>query len=144
VIKQLFDTGAMPALERMIQFTGVRHRQIVHNIANLSTPMFRPRGLDPDSFQQALGEAIDRRRKAGGPLNGKLPMRDTRQLKFRPGRVEPRSHALDQNITFHDRNNRSLEHLMKDLATNTSAHNRSVRLIRNQFDMLETAIRERL
>ena len=37
MINGMFDSGAMPALEKMAQFTGERNKLIAHNIANFSS-----------------------------------------------------------------------------------------------------------
>ena len=84
MISGLFDHGAMPVLERVVQFTQERHRVLTDNIANLSTPYFKPRDLDPGSFQGALREAIDQRRQSTTPMSGFLDLSDTDQVGFRP------------------------------------------------------------
>ena len=142
MIRGLLNSGAMPALERMVQFTGARHRLLLHNIANISTPNFRPTDVSAKSFQKTLGEAIDRRRSQAGGLHGPLPLSDTRQMEFRPGRVDLTPRPTQDNVLFHDRNDRNLEVLMKNLAENTMAHNTALELMNNQFDMLRGAIRE--
>lgn len=144
MIEGMFNTGAMPALERLVQFTAKRHKLIAHNVANLSTPGFRPRDLDPADFQKALGEAIDRRRQSTGGPNGDLPLADTRQLTFSEDGMEFQPGFADENILFHDRNNRSLEHLMQGLAENAMTHNMALEMMRNQFQMMQVAIRERV
>jgi flagellar basal body rod protein FlgB len=50
----------------------------------------------------------------------------------------------NEGILFHDENNRDLERTMQHLAENTLAHNTAIELIRNQFQMLQVAIRERI
>ncbi len=144
MITGLFDNGAMPALERMVQFTGRRHDVLTHNIANLSTPYFKPADLDSASFQKALGDAIDRRRQRPNPTDGPLLLRNTRELEFHDGGIAARPQRANDGILFHDRNNRDLERTMQHLAENTMVHNAGIEMIRNQFDMLRTAIRERI
>lgn len=144
MIDRIFDSGAMPALERLVQFTGQRHRVLTDSIANISTPNYHPRDLDPAKFQAAMRDAIERRRSSDRPMNGELEMKDTRQLRFRSGGIEARPEATGENILFHDRNNRSLEHIMQDLAENTLTHDTGITLLKNQFDMLKLAIRERI
>jgi len=51
MIQGIFNSSSMPVVEKMVQFTGARHQVLTHNIANLSTPHFRPRDLDPRAFQ---------------------------------------------------------------------------------------------
>lgn len=144
MIHGMFNNGAMPALERLVQFTGARHRVLTDNIANLSTPNFRPRDLDPEDFQASLREALEARRRRPNPVAGPLAMRDTRQLRFHENGIEARPEPMNANILFHDRNNRDLERIMQDLAENTLAHNTGIDLLKNEFDMLRMAIRERI
>lgn len=141
----LFDFGALPVLERTIQFTESRHRVLTDNIANLSTPNYRPKEMSVESFQQALGDAIDRRRsEQGGPIGG-LEMRDTADLAFGPDSVTARTATpADDNLLFHDRNNRSLETTMQALAENTMVHNAAMEMLRSEFSLLQTAIQERV
>jgi len=143
MIQGMFEVGAMPALERMVQFTSQRHQLITHNIANLSTPNFTPRDLDPASFQETLGEAIDRRREGPGMFNAPLEPRDTADIRFHDRGLSARPENPGRNILFHDRNNRSMEHQMQDLAENAMAHNAAMEMLKNQFDLLQSTIRER-
>ena len=45
---------------------------------------------------------------------------------------------------FHDRNNRDLERIMQNLAENTLTHNAAIEMLRHEFELLRTAIRERV
>jgi len=144
MIKGLFDSGALPTLERLVQFTAARHRALSDNIANLSTPHFKPHDLDTGSFQVSLQRAIDDRRGRPNPVAGPLSLRNTRQLRFHADGIEARPHRANLGVLFHDRNNRDLERTMQHLAENTGVHNAGLQLVRNQFQMLETAIRERV
>lgn len=62
MLEGLTNSDGIPALERLMQFTSARHRVIVNNIANLSTPGFRPQEVSPEAFQAQLGDAIDAQR----------------------------------------------------------------------------------
>jgi flagellar basal-body rod protein FlgB len=144
MIHGMFDYGALPALQRLAQFTSHRHKVLANNIANLSTPYFKPADLDPGEFQRALGQAIDDRRRSPNPVAGPLDLRDTDQLRFGADRLIASPKATHENILFHDQNNRDVDRLMQRLAENTIMHNAAVELIRNQVEMLRTAIRERV
>lgn len=144
MIQGMFDYGALPALERLVQFTGARHRVLTHNIANVSTPYFKPGDLDPAAFQATLADAIDQRRRSANPVQGQLELSDTNELAFTARGVEANPQDAHDNILFHDQNNRDIERLMQRLAENTLAHNGAIEMIRNQVAMLQTAIRERL
>jgi flagellar basal-body rod protein FlgB len=139
VIEGMFNGGTMPLLERMVQFTSRRHQLLAHNIANLSTPDFQPADVSPQSFQQALADAVDQRRRSGP--KAELKMTDTREMTFGRDTTTLHPQPLNQNVLFHDRNNRSLEHQMKALAENTMAHNAALELLAGKFTSLETAIR---
>ncbi|QQE11186.1 flagellar basal body rod protein FlgB [Planctomycetota bacterium] len=141
MITGLLDTGALPSLERFVQFTGQRHRVLADNIANLDTPYYKPKDLDTGSFQAELSRAIGERREQMNPLSGELELEETDQLQFGQDGILTKAEATNENIMFHDRNNRDLELIMKDLAENTLAHKTGVELLKNQFDMLKTAIR---
>jgi flagellar basal-body rod protein FlgB len=144
MIQGMFNGGAMSALQRTVQFTTARHKVLTNNIANLSTPYFKPADLDPARFQSTLRDAIKQRRQSLNPTDGPLDLRDTRQMSFTADGIEARPSPSNENILFHDRNNRDLERTMQDLAENTLAHNTSIELLRNQFEMLKLAIRARV
>ena len=143
MISGLFDKGALPALERVVQFTEQRHSVLAGNIANLTNPFYKGKDLDPASFQASLQDAIASRRGSITPTSGRLQLRDTDQVQF--GRDSMRIQPGDgnQTILFHDQSNVDLERTMQHLAENTLAHNLGIELIRNQFEMIEFAIRER-
>ena len=134
----------MPVLERLVQFTGARHQVITHNIANLSTPHFRPRELNIEQFQRQLGRAVDERRATSSPAQSPLRMSNTRELRFHDKGLDARTEPLDENIMFHDRNNRDLERIMQDLAENTLTHNAGLQMLKSEFDLLKMAIRGRV
>ena len=144
MIHGLFDRGAMPTLERVVQFAQARHRVLSDNIANLSTPYFKPRDLDPRSFQVALGDAIDRRRQRPNPTAGPLELQDTKELRFGPDAISANPQPSHRGILFHDQNNRDLERTMQSLAENTLTHTSAVEVLRNEYSIMLTAIRERV
>lgn len=129
MIQGMFNTGAMPALERVVAFTSQRHQLIANNIANLSTPDYRPTDLSVSEFQKQLGKAIDARRSNHGSSRGELETDPLETLE------------THDNLLFHDGNDRSLEHTMQALAENTMTHNAALDLLRNEFNLLQAAIR---
>jgi flagellar basal-body rod protein FlgB len=141
MIPGLFQSGAMPVLERMVQFTSARHGVIANNIANLSTPHFRPKDLSVEAFQRQLSRAVDRRRDTNHPMDGPLEIDNTREFRFRDGGIDAQPQHLDENILFHDRNNRDLERIMQDMVENQMTHSTSLELLKSEFDLLKMAIR---
>lgn len=143
IIDQILDAGAMPALERAMQFSARRQELIAHNIANLSTPNFIQKDVSVARFQEQLREAIDRRREGTGGQRGRLTMRSTEEVRIEPDgflRLTPQTPR--PGMLLHDRNNRDLERLMQDLVENMSAFRVASDLLKSQMDTLMTAIRE--
>jgi flagellar basal-body rod protein FlgB len=175
----LTKSDGIPALERMVQFTGQRQRVILDNIANLSTPGFRPRDVSPEAFQAQLREAIDAKRRGlaagsdavlglkddplGDPIGGwgvgsalgvdlpmasrardALPLQSTREVQVEPDGLVLHPEPMNDNILFHDGNDRSVERVMQSLVENFMAFRASAQLLRSRLDLINTAIRERI
>ncbi|MFG0330964.1 MAG: flagellar basal body rod protein FlgB [Phycisphaerales bacterium] len=144
MLAEITSSHGLDVLERMVQFAGRRHELITNNIANISTPYFRPTDLDADSFRASLGDAIEKRRDRHGGARGPLDPQDTRDVEFRRHglAVDPRPSGA--NIMFHDRNDRDVERLMQNLAENTLVFRQATELLRSRYALLTSAIRERL
>jgi len=146
VLSGLMNDAGIDVLERTIQFASARQHVIAHNIANISTPNFRPADVSVRDFQQALAKAVEARRAArpGTRSDGPIQPDDTREVRFLPNGIALDPRPTGDGILFHDRNDRDLESLMRDLAENTFAHRTATELIRARFATLQTAIRERI
>ena len=146
MISKLFTNGSMQAVERLIDFTSARHKVLANNIANFETPFYRSRDLDPAVFQANLRDAIDdRRSQPGGSVYGRLEVRDTDQARYRDDGTASFMPDFENNgIMFHDRTDADVERTMQHLAENTMAHNAGLEMLRNQFELLKTAIRGRV
>ena len=146
MIKDLATTGATPALEMMLRFSGQRQRILAHNIANIDTPGFRPRDVDPREFQELLGNAIEKRRERTGGASGALEWRETREITRdrRSGelRLDPMTHG--SGILHHDRNNADIERSMQDLVENAAMYRVAADLLRAQRTTLQNAISQRV
>jgi flagellar basal-body rod protein FlgB len=143
IIADVVNSGAIPALEALAQFSGQRHRVIVGQIANLDTPDYRPADVSTTGFQRALGKAIDQRRGAGAG-DGPLALRSTQEVEVgRGGRLTLRPATPTGNVLFHDRGNRDLERTMQSLAENVGVYRLATDLLRSRHESLRLAIRER-
>ncbi len=144
MIDGVTNSDAIPVLERLLQFAGQRHRLITNNIANLSTPEFRPTDLSVDRFQETLGAAIDERRARRGNSGGDFEAGTTKAstLGALNDAFQPRPEG--ENVLFHDRNDRNLESIMQDLVENYSVFRTAAELTQSRFDLINTAIRERI
>jgi flagellar basal-body rod protein FlgB len=127
VIDDVLNAEAIPVLERLAQFSGHRHRLIVNNIANFDTPGYRPVDMSVSDFQKQLTEAVDERRAGRKPATFEID-------------PEPKA----DNILFHDGNDRDLERTMQDLVENFLTFRVASELMRSRFDLINTAIRERI
>ncbi len=143
-LESLLNRGAVPVLEQVMNFTQQRHSVLVNNISNFDTPGYKMQDLPVAEFDAALQEAVARREQKGGA--GPLEMRPTRHLRWDgSGTLQAEAAELeDNNILFHDDNNRFVEKQMSEMAKNTLRHNVTVEMLRAQYNGLETAIRGRL
>ncbi|HYF15110.1 MAG TPA: flagellar basal body rod protein FlgB [Phycisphaerales bacterium] len=143
MIRELANADAMPVLEQMMRFTAQRQRVLAHNIANIDTPDFLPLDVSPQRFQDALRQAVEARRRAGG--TGGLAQPRSREIRVgRDGSWTLRPGTSSGNILYHDRNNRDVEVMMKDLAENAMTFRVATDLYRQQNDTLRTAISQRV
>ncbi|MEL7482862.1 MAG: hypothetical protein AAFN41_00770 [Planctomycetota bacterium] len=144
LIDHVTNSGALPALERTIQFAGRRQSLLAHNIANASTPRFQHKDVSPAGFQQALREAVVDRRDRTGGTHGELKLEGTREFAVdeRGIRFTPGSQA-GRGVLAHDQNNRDLESLMQDLTENQAAFRVATELMRTQVGTMRAAISER-
>ena len=144
-LRDLTESGAIPALELTARFAARRQELLAHNIANATTPDFRPVDADPAVFQRMLGEAIDRRRTGEHPEYGGLPWRETREIRRDPAtglRLTPRTPS--GHILFHDRNNRDLERMMADVVENVGVFRAATDMMRSRFQLIAGALAERV
>ena len=140
MVDGFLGNSALPALERSLQFMSARQRLLATNLANADTPGFRPIDVDPRAFQGALKEALEDGRLDG---QGRLAFDDSAPVAFGDDGVELKPEILADNIMFHDGNDRSLERLMQRLTENVYAFRAASQLMRNQFELINAAIRER-
>ncbi len=144
IIKDLNTSGAIPALEKMLLFAGQRQRIIANNIANIDTPNYQGKDVDPRDFQKLLAEAIEERRSQTGGGHGELVLGQTRQVQTRKGKLILNPQSPTAGVLFHDRNQRDLERLMQQLVENASAFRVAADLMRKTRSQLKLAIAQRV
>ena len=146
LIGNLESAGAMPAAEMLLKFAGQRQRIIAHNIANIDTPNFQTKDVDPQAFQEMLGDAIGKRRKKNGGAFGALEWKESTEVR-RVGRgndFELHPATSGGGILHHDRNDRDLERMMQDMVENATAYRVAADLLRSQRNQLQNAIAQRV
>jgi len=130
-IERLLNQGNAPLLEQTVRFSAARHKLLAENIANVSTPGHRQKDLSVDDFRAMLRERVAEREHAAPGT-----------VSFTGIRMDIESPA--GGIVFHDRNNRSMEQLMTDSASNALYHNMMLELLRKQYGSIDMALRERI
>ena len=141
-IERLTTSRVTHALELTARFAEERHKVLAENVANIDTPDYRTKRLDPEAFQNTLKDALQR---AGGSGARVLELRGEAQVSTMPdGRmvVKPQVRPAD-NILFHDGRNASLETLMTGVQQNALDYSLATRLLSKRFNGLLTAIRGR-
>ena len=141
-LQDVTSGGAFPMLQKTIAFAEARNRVLAENIANVTTPGYRAKQLNVDSFQAALAEASANRKGHGG----RFELSETNEVKLDKNghlRVQP-SYVPTQNQLFHDGTNASIERQMADLAENTMTHQAATELLKGYFDGVSKAIRGRI
>lgn len=129
-IDRMLNQGSTPLLEQMVRFTAARHELIAADVVNISTPGYKQKDLDLGAFQHILAERAEQR-DSSGPEN--VDFSDIDQEVDEP-----------RGMLFHDGANRSMDQLMSDQAKNALMHNVAIELLRQQFQTLELALKERV
>lgn len=145
-ISDLNSAGAMPALESTMRFAAQRQRLLAHNIANVNTPNFVARDVDPKAFQSVLSEAINERREKTGGAFGKLELRETSQIGKSPrdGSLRLKETSPHGGVLRHDRNAMDLERVMQDMVENLTVFRAASDLMRRQKSTILAAIAQRV
>jgi flagellar basal-body rod protein FlgB len=142
-LDNLIGSESLPVLEKVAAFTEGRHRVLAENIANIDTPGYRTKQLDPKLFQAKLAEAVEARQGTNG---SSLELPRTRQFCTDEQGILHVTPTLDppQNVLFHDGTNASIEDLMTSLSENTLMHRVAVELIQHRIAHMRRAIAGRL
>lgn len=120
-----------------------RHRVLAENVANIDTPDYHTKNLDPGAFQESLRTALERAEGANG---ARLELRGDAQVATSPGgtlEVHP-VHEPAPNILFHDGTNARLEKLLTDVGDNALFYELSMNLLRGRYQTMLSAIRGRV
>jgi flagellar basal-body rod protein FlgB len=133
----LFTSTTIPALAEVANFAQARQTVLAGNIANVNTPGYRLRDLSPTAFQEQLKLAIEHsRRTASGDSPG-LVQND-------PGGPLRQVRASLENLVYHDDTNIDLEKQVAEMTKNHLLHNFALTVMTDQFQLLQTAISERV
>jgi flagellar basal-body rod protein FlgB len=139
-LSNVTESGPTPALVKTLVFNEARLKMIAENVANLQTPGYRAKQLDPKAFQHALGDALatrgdDPRKPLVVHSGQEVTTTDRGEL-----RVTPTEKPVE-NVLFHDGTNLSIEQEMADLAKTGLTHELATALLRDRMQGLRKAIR---
>jgi len=137
MLANLFNSTSIPALGEVMNFAQARHTVLTGNVANVNTPGYRLRDLSQTEFQQRLKEAIAASQKLNQPMSpgaaSSLPGDPMRQVR----------NSLE-NIIYHDDTNIDLEKQVAEMTKNHLLHNFALTVMTDQFQLLQSAISERV
>jgi flagellar basal-body rod protein FlgB len=144
VFQSIIESTTIPVLEQTVQFAQARHMVLAGNIANLDTPGYRVRDLSVEEFQGQLKEAIAARRQ---PATFRSPG-ETGSIgaSGSVGSDRPLAKVAEncRTILRHDDNNTGVEFQVTEMVKNQMQHNLALAIMSNQFQLLQTAISERV
>jgi len=133
----IFESTAIPVLQEAINFAQARHGVLVGNVANMDTPGYKVRDLSVETFQERLREAIQARREGNEPISPGI-------LTNGPGDPMQRVRDSMKTILFHDDSDVGIEQQVLQISKNQFMHNMAISIMSNQFQLLHTAISERV
>ena len=138
--ESLINRGTLPAIEALASFAEQRHRVVAENLANIDTPGYRAKHLDPAPFQKALADALDRR---DGDRTKPFELRASHQFRQRADGTLSVTPTLEpgDNVLFHDGTNTRLEYELTALAENGMAYEYATQMLKGRYDGLISAIR---
>ncbi len=137
MLTNLFSSTTIPALGEVLNFAQARHTVLAGNVANVNTPGYRLRDLSPTEFQQRLKEALARSQQYSQPLSPGLASSE-------PGDPLRQVRASLENLVYHDDTNIDLEKQVAEMTKNHLLHNFALTVMTDQFQLLQTAISERV
>ena len=140
-IHGLFARGDVPVLEKAMAFYEKRHAVIASNIANASTPFYRPQDLDEGEFNRLLTQAVQARDE-GNHSRFDLGRSERFSLDAQ-GNLVARPMDTAEGQVRHDGNSFNVERQMARLADNTLAFQRTAQLLEGSYRLLGMAIRGR-
>ena len=133
----IFESSTIPVLQEAINFAQARHGVLVGNVANLDTPGYKVRDLSVETFQERLREAIQSRREGTESFSPGL-------LTNEPGDPMRKVRDSMKTILFHDDSDVGIEQQVLQISKNQFMHNMAISIMSNQFQLLNTAISERV
>ena len=131
--KFIFDRMHIPDNKSFLDLTGLRHKLISGNIANVSTPGYRSQDID---FKKEFARATGQTSQLDGQLTNErhIPLGNN---PARPPRVN------DVKIKEGEMNSVDIDREISNLAQNELLFTIGARMLQRKFEGLRTAIRSK-
>jgi len=142
-IDRLTSSRTTHAVALAAQFAEQRHKVLAENVANIDTPDYHSKRLDPGAFQASLGEALDLAREK---RTRRLELRGNAQFSTgADGAIKVRpAESPAPNVLFQDGTNARLERLLADVGQNNLSYDLAMNLLRGRYQQMLRAIRGRV
>ncbi len=153
MLRPILDSTPVPLLTQVAKFAERRQEVLAGNIANFDTPGYRMRDLPTERFQDALRTAVARRQTppevgqaSASILSPGSPTTPTQLVEelFPDSLFRAQTPLGQDQITFQDANNRSVEHQFLQMTQNSLMQQFALEVMKNQFEQLQTVISERV
>lgn len=137
MLPALWQHTPIPILSEVLHFAQARHTVLAGNLANVNTPGYRVRDLSQTEFQQRLKEAIAQlQTRPVGDSPGLLSTEPDEPLRQVRSSLE--------NLLYHDDTNIDLEKQVAEMTKNHLLHSLALSILTQQFQLLQSAISERV
>lgn len=139
---ELSNSGAAPALELLLRFASQRQRILAANVANIGTPGYQMKDVSVSAFQEQLNKAVEERRRKGS--TGPLELEDSQEVEMKDGELVLKAREVNTGMRFHDGSNRDIERMMQAQVENSTVFRVTAELLKSKYDMMRSAIAERV
>lgn len=133
----LFQSTNIPALAESVNFAQARHGVLVGNVANANTPGYRVRDLSVETFQKKLKSAMEVSQTKGEYISPGMH-------QSQPGDELREVRDTLTNILYHDDTNLDMEKQVAEISKNQFLHSFALTVMNDQFQLLQSAISERV
>lgn len=144
MLDNLFTNTTIPVLEQVVNFSQARHNVLAGNVANLDTPGYRVRDLSTATFQARLKEAVEAKHSSPRSASPSEAAYYTRAERRSPDEAMQEVKDSIKSILYHDDSDVGLDQQVAEIIKNQTQHNTAIAVMRSQFDLLRTAISERV
>ena len=144
IFENTISRGSIAVMEKMTAFTEERHKVLANNIANIDVVGYKMQDIAADKFANVLYSAAQSRKTRG--TSASLQLKHNRNFSYntRDHLQVKRIEIKNENILFHDNNNRFIEKEFVKMSKNSGKHRMVTEMLRQQYGLLQAAISGRV